>query len=339
MKRLSRSALAFFPVLLIFELTWKAPHGAAEWRNLLLSFGLGSAVGLSSAAYFYHYFGVANLIAHVGLASLKVASWTRVADLLISPLVGAFWFFPAIFLLPVLFVRRSNLACWSAAVLAVALAAYGASASTNLISAQAGATRYAAWFLAPLWGFLLVYRTTPMSRANRRSLWAVARGAILIMLLLQAPDALDRQLVRHKGRWRPTVFTRYLYKWTGYRDDAETLVEYVLDQELRSKRYFDGVYVWNITPDLSHWIVSKHAADRLIFCMWPGADCPGFVTVPTDNHPFTTGAFPEVGQQVLLDKAGLVSFANHPVLGPYVFIRARTNVPAFHANIPAHVRP
>lgn len=331
-------ALAFFPVLLIFQLTWSAPSSFKDWRTLVLSFGMGSMIGLSSVLYFYHYFGVGNLIESVGLASLDAASWKRTLDLLVSPLIGAFWFFPVLFLMPQVFVKRSSWMCWLATILSVGLAAYGSSASTNLISAQAGVTRYAAWFVAPLWGFLLLYRRWPESRRHQCVVLALSVPVVLIMLFMHAPEALDRQVVLHKGRWRPTNFTRHVYEWTGYQDDPETIVEYVLDHELRSKHYFDGVYVWNITPGLSHWIVSQHAAERLVFCMWPGNEVPDFTIIPKENSPFFTGTFPEVGEQVLLGKEGLMTFKAHPVLGPYLFIRVWDSVPAFHANIPAHVR-
>ncbi len=128
-----------------------------QWRSILsmaASYLAGILVALSSPAYYLYYFQTPNVIAHIGLASLKYASASRAMDIFFSPFIGAVFFFPALpLLLPACLTRRNWITA-SAILVSAFAAAWLASSTANLNAGQVGTTRYAVWLLAPLW-FLL----------------------------------------------------------------------------------------------------------------------------------------------------------------------------------------
>ena len=313
--------LLFFPLLLLH--TVAGPDRMA-CKHVLLAFGAGSLVGLLPIFYSLYCFQTWNIIQAVGLADFRHATLARAAHFFFSPLVGAIWIFPACFLFLPVSIRRSNAFFAAAALLSVFLAAWASSATANFNAGQVGALRYAVWALAPLWFVVFEGARWPLETRARKALFLAAIAVNVLMILTFKYGRLPRKDIRLvAGCRRATPPVAKLVRWLHYPDDIEVLVENIAGHEIPGARQFDAVYVWNLAPDRSLWILSRRAVERkfvLARPMEPGlrldARPPGSLSVEYEGGAAILRVHPEAG------------YAHHPVWGDYLLAWANRTLPA-----------
>ncbi|HRZ11272.1 MAG TPA: hypothetical protein P5567_02340 [Kiritimatiellia bacterium] len=313
--------LLFFPLLLARAIS--GPDRPA-WRKVIPAFGAGALIGLLPVFYSIYYFQDWNIIQAVGQAQPAYATLARAMHFFISPLVGAVWIFPACFLFLPVCIRRSNVVFAIAALLSVFLAAWASSATANFNAGQVGALRYAVWALAPLW--FLVFdgmRKSLDGRARKAQFLAAVLLNVLLILAFKY-ERLPRKDVRLvAGCRRATPPVAALVRRLHYPDDIEVLVENIVGRELPGPRQFDGVYVWNLAPDASLWIISRRAVERGLELSRPMASGlrlearpPGSLSVEYRDGVALLRVNAEAG------------YARHPVWGDYLFAWANRALPA-----------
>ena len=257
--------LFFFPVHLIAALPRQPgtlAHESTDWKPVpfaqlvsrLASYLPAVLLITLTLVWSKHRFGVFNVIAGLGLARLEYASWPRVADVFLSPLIGAVWFYPMCFLLLPALARRRQAELLATVVLTTGGATWLATATANFSSDQAGALRYTTWLLAPLWFVLLD------AAAEGRLRRAVFLVGVCVTLAVFG--------CYHSGRWwrgddhqlclRPAAA---LYRWLHYADDPEVLAESIMGRELPRSAAFHGAYLWNLGPRDTLWLISRRWAD------------------------------------------------------------------------------
>lgn len=306
------------------------------WK-LAASYMIGTVIGLSSSMYFFYYFGTPNVIAQIGLASLRYASVSRALDIFFSPLVGAFFFFPALLLLHPACVRRGNWINVLVSAACVFLAAWFASATSNLNSAQVGTVRYATWLLAPLWYTL--FRHIPARFSL--SLGGVAMGTALalstaMVFVFKYDRLLRKDIVPFGGAWRAQPEVAAMVRMLPYESDAEIVVENILGYELVHPTRFRDVYIWDLGADHYLWLFSERALMR----QHP------VVLQTTEPNAFRVRAKPT--QRVNCNMDGNIATLQvtdpppemriHPVLGKYLLLRSRGRITQILKNQLFHIR-
>lgn len=286
--------------------------------------------------YFRACFGVWNVISAVGLADLAHCSLRRALLLLFGPINGAAWFFPACFLLLPAVLRRANAAFFAAAAPAVLLAAWLASATGNLNSAQVGATRYAVWLVAPLMFLTLNGPWLPAGRrepARALAFLAALALAAFELACLRAGQLVDKRIERFGGAARGVPEVAALVRWIPYRDDAETLAETIRGAELAHRREFCHLYIWDLGGGESLLLLPRRALDRQPDFTWSWPDPPRFRAWPPND------LFRREPGGVRLDPARATNFLLHPSLGPYIHLRVARAVPPPRGVAPVIFRP
>jgi hypothetical protein len=234
--------------------------------RVLLPYGVAGILPGVVALVSYAAFDTWNLLSTLGQADLSYLSIRKVASVFVSPMIGCLWYFPAAAaaaLIALVCGRRRDVALFVFVVVCVAAVS---STTANISSAQLGAPRYSAWFLAPLY-------VLPFYAGVFRRRWSVfewGTGATVVVLSLgvwwwlgtyQNLNGDCVYLLSAPNRLRPQVAA--LYRWLHLHDDIEPIVESVRGQELRFPHDLRGIYVWNLGQSSSLWIVSKRAYQRL----------------------------------------------------------------------------
>ncbi|MCX6997729.1 MAG: hypothetical protein NTV49_11730 [Kiritimatiellaeota bacterium] len=250
---LSLAATQNLPILFFFPLHLLA---ALQRQHKTLDCGATGwpRVPLAQGARLLASYLPATLLVALGLARLEYASWPRVADVFLSPLIGAVWFYPMCFLLLPALARRQSAVLLAAIVLTTACATWLATATTNFSSDQVGALRYTTWLLAPLWFVLLDAATEGRPRR------AIFLAGVCVTLAVSG--------CYHSGRWgwgdenapRPRSAAA-LYRWLHYADDPEVLAERIMGRELPRPAAFNGAYLWKLGPRDTLWLISRRWAD------------------------------------------------------------------------------
>ena len=304
--------LLFFPLLLLRALSGS---GRPAWRQVLLAFGAGALIGLLPVFYARHYFEAWNIIQAVDQAKTSYATLARAFHFFFSPLVGAVWIFPTCFLFLPVSVRRSNAVFTAASLLSVFAAAWASSATANFNAGQVGALRYAVWALAPLWFLVFEATREPLDGRARKILFPAAVALNVLLILAFKYERLPRKDIRLvAGCRRATPPVAALVRGLHYPDDIEVLVENIVGHELPGPRQFNGVYVWNLAPDRSLWIVSRAAVERGLVLARPMA--PG---LRLDAHPSGSLDVEYDGATDILRIHPAAGWAHHPVWGDYLF--------------------
>jgi len=257
--------LCFFPVHLIAALPRRPPPLEREaaggqsvplslWASWLASYLPAGLLIALTLVWNKQQFGVFNVIAGLGLARLEYAAWSRVADVFLSPLIGAVWFYPLCFLLLPALARRRQAVLLAAVVLTTGGATWLATATANFNSDQVGALRYTTWLLAPLWFVLLDAAT---EGHLRRNVFLIGVGVTLAV-----------SSCYHSGRWwryddnlHCLQSASALYRWLHYADDPELLAESIMGRELLRPATFNGAYLWNLGPHTTLWLISRRWAE------------------------------------------------------------------------------
>ena len=262
---LAAAAIQNWPILFFFPLhlllAWqrrtagepRAPFRAYAVR-LVAGYLPAALAVLLALAWSRYFFGAWNLIAALGLARLDYATGSRMLDFFLSPLVGAFWFYAPCFVLAPALAGRRQAAWLVAAALVVVAAAWLATATANFNSDQAGALRYAAWLLAPLW--LVALRGAGAGRARRAPFVGAVAAALLISGFIHGAGRLDG--ASGTPRLRSAAI---LYRWLHYADDPEVLAENIMGREVPYPAAFNGAYLWNLGPRDTLWLISRRWAD------------------------------------------------------------------------------
>ncbi len=322
--------LAFFPLLVL-----RAPGQGVSWKRLAGPLAAGLAVGLSSTLYYRASVGVWNVIQAIGLADWRFASAGRTLDLFFSPLTGALWFYPACFLFLAACWRRGSRAFIAAALATVAAVFWVCSTTANFNAAQVGASRYAVWALAPLAFAVLNEGWLPARiRIDLRSLAFVLAAALSLALIawLGTGRLLQNRADGFEACQRARPETAALVRLTHYPDDAETLAENILGQEIRSGKVFDGVYLWNLGRGQSLWIVSKKALEATKLTGWRDDRVPAYRVSPPNE------LFEQKDDVVRLVRGSASDYLVHPVLGPYVRVFMRREIRGIRSDVPTYVR-
>ncbi|MBU1693880.1 MAG: hypothetical protein KJ726_07415 [Verrucomicrobia bacterium] len=313
--------LLFFPLHLLY--TASGPE-RIPWKQIMITYGLGALVGLLPVLYSLYYFGVWNLVRAVGLADIRYASLARAVHFFFSPMVGACWLFPVCFLFLPASVRRANAVFVAAALLSVFTAAWASSSTSNFNAGQVGALRYAVWVLAPLW-FIVFSGAADLRESRLRQ--ALFAGAVLlnvIMIVVFKYERLPRKDIRLVAACRrASPEMAAWYAWLRYPDDIEVLVENILGHELPGARQFDGVYIWNLNPRRSLWIISRRAVERGLMLSRPME--PGLCL---DARPPGSLAVNYKDGTAILRIHAEVGYARHPVWGDYLLAWANRALPA-----------
>ncbi len=331
----------FFPLHLADAWLYRRPQGWTAWFRFLVPYGIGSLLALSSLLYFYWHFGVLSVIQTIGLADLRYTSWMRCIDIFIHPMTGALWVFPACFLMVLSSIRKRSLWFVAVAFLSIASATWLACATDNFNSGQIGASRHAIWLLVPLWFMAMngEWQIQSFSKSWRGALF-VAGGVISLAIALHS----GLQHMPHKNIDKFSVVGRAvpaaaeLFRIFPYRGDPEILVENIVGRELHFRRgAFDGIYIWNIDEDLSLWVLSYRAVQRLTGFAWRQPVFPQSRVFPAQHTPFASTPMNLVYTLSSLDK---IRFSDHPVMGPYILLRvkARVSQDDIQTNVPLYIR-
>jgi len=327
----------FFLPHLYYRLTYPDRPVGKERGKIILSYLLGFLLVSISSFYFYAYFRQFNLVAAIGLASFEYASWHRALCILFSPMIGALWFFPAAFLfIPSLFKRESCLFILISLV-SCAGAAWMASATANLNSGQVGATRYAVWLIGPLW-FAILNRDWVIERlgVNLRSLlFVLAAGLSVTVILYFQTYWLPLKYIRpFRTSRRAIPETAAIYRWTGFRDDAEILVENIIKRDYPFRvRSFRLICVWNLGRDRSLWVIPERALGNLEYFVWEEKALPRYRVYPANED-----VFQESEEGIVLIPERVKRYIPHPVVGNYVLVRMKREVSGVESNVPVYIR-
>ncbi|MBP7828741.1 MAG: hypothetical protein KA248_02360 [Kiritimatiellae bacterium] len=312
--------LLFFPLLLLRA---RSGPGRPAWRPLIPAFGAGALIGLLPVFYASHYFEAWNIIQAVDQAKTSYATLARAFHFFFSPLVGAVWIFPACFLFLPLSIRCTNAVFAAAALVTVFLAAWASSATANFNAGQVGALRYAVWALAPLWCLVFEGARGPLAGRARKILFPAAVALNVLLILVFKYERLPRKDIRLvAGCRRATPPVAALVRVLHYPDDIEVLVENIVGHELPGRRQFEGVYVWNLAPDRSLWIVSRAAVERGLELARPMASGLRFDARPPGS---LTVEYREGVAALRIHAA--TGYASHPVWGDYLFAWSNRALP------------
>lgn len=259
--------LLFFPLHLLVALQRRWPLGWPALARLAVSYLPAILLVAGMLLWTRYYFGQFNLITGVGLARWSYASWAGVAAAFGGPLIGALWYYPLCFLLLPAVIGRRALLTLFVALLAVLGATWLATMTANFNSDQVGAWRYTAWLLAPLWCLLL--------EPARPVRWKILLPVLVISLMITGwhhRGGLTRNQSRQE--WQQQQAAAVLYRCLHMSDDPEVLAERIMQREIPVPSAFDGVYIWNLGPSESVWLVSRrwaHVNPALLEKIAPGA--------------------------------------------------------------------
>ncbi|HBA85934.1 MAG TPA: hypothetical protein DCZ95_17765 [Verrucomicrobia bacterium] len=324
----------FFLPLAILVATQRRPASKAEWLRWSLAFGGGVSFGLLPLLYFQHYFGVTSLISALGLADLRFASASKVFDMFFSPLVGAFWSFPVCFLFIPSAWRKKNVLFLLSAVAAMLAGAFLASSTSNFMSGQVWAIRYMVWLLGPLWFFCLDGEGLP-SKADglaRQALFVLGVLVNIAMINIFGMSIFwDETECLISKNWRTTPAVAAVERTLRYREDPEALAESILHRELPRPSHFDGLYVWNLGPHSSLWLISKRALESGGRFAWLRETVPVYRAWPRDNLVF-------VGTNQMLRLNPALHYEPHALLGDYAIVFVDDALIDYRSEIPVQVR-
>ncbi|MFH0793729.1 MAG: hypothetical protein V2A74_06820, partial [bacterium] len=327
--------LVFFPLHFIYRLSAARPDSRKGWAMMLSSYLLALLIAASAPLYFKHYFGAYNVITAVGYASFKYVSLGRTVDMFLHPMIGAIWFYPALFCFIPAAIGRKNALFIGGALVSAFCAAYLSTAGTNFNGGQVGSLRYTVWILAPLFFFLTRPENFRAVSGNRIRLLLFAAGVLLTLLdirLFKTGTFLGKEDRGFGPGERATDETARLFRYTHYRGDIEVLAENILGNEIGVPEDFNSIYIWNIKRGWSLWVVSQRALSQLQTFSFDSPDIPEFTSYPA-NEPFVW----ENGK-VVLKAERIRNFQTQPVLGNYVLLRVHTRVKTINSNVKVFVR-
>ena len=304
---------------------------------LIAAYGTGVLVALSSSAYYAYYFLTPNVIAHVGLASLKFASISRATDIFFSPFVGAVFFFPMLLLvIPACFSRKNSVTIL-AALVSVFAAAWLASATSNLNAGQIGTVRYAVWLIAPLWYCLFLYLPEYFSLTRRGwALNATLGLSVLLILYMGTYELFRKDIRRFGGSWRAQPEVAALLRVLPYNDDAEIVAENIMGEELHRPSQFQTVYMWDLGRDKCLWILSEHAILKKLPVLFQADNPEQMSFKASPRQPVGVTWEGKTARIALPDTP--VRMHRHPVLGNYLILRSKGRITRILKNQPFHIR-
>jgi len=326
---LGLAATQNLPILLFFPVhAYWLYRGDRQCRGVLLRgfivYGAAGLLVFGSMLYFRYWFGVWNVIEAVGLASLSNSSWARVFSMLFSPLTGALWFFPAAFLFSTACLRRENLWLIMGMWLSILAAAWLAGSTANFNAGQIGAARYAVWLFAPLTfvalnGSWLVHRLTERWRGAAYLGAAILNVAIICYFGTYA--LVEKDIKPFGGAWRARPETARLLRVLPFHDDAETVIENIVGEEVRSPAHYNKVFIWDLGKGCSLWIIPERALRETRWIRWKTQELPLYASYPPND------LFVVEGEEAVLYPATVTNFARHPIIGRYIELRVKSNVP------------
>ncbi len=329
--------LFFFPALGLWTARSAAEARGGAPRLVPAAYALGLFLAAIPLLHAKHFFGVWSPLAATGQARLAYASLARTADIFLHPMIGAVWFFPAVFFFIPAWWRRRRAAATAAVLAGMAAAAWLSGATVNLNAAQIGATRYAVWLATPLAFFLLETDWEAVLRRRAgRLLFAGGLAAVLLTIAFFRTEMLPlRDSVHLVNTQRANSRTAMIYRllpW--YTGDIEVLAENLTHAEFLIPRHFDGVYIWNLGRGESLWVVSRRAVTRGRGLFWEtGGAAPAWRAYPPARVfvPFAGG--------LRLDRAAVTRYLRHPVLGDYLVVRAEAEARRVVSRAPVFIHP
>ncbi len=326
---LGLAAAQNIPIILFFPaLLWILRRNGCSVRGMLLPCFTALLFPFVSLFYFKWHFGVWSLYTALQTASLNYTTPGRVVGAFFSPLYGALWYFPLLFLLLPSRFSRNNWTELTLLILSVVAVAALSVSTANLSSAQVGALRYASWFAAPLFPALLHYET------KTRSLEAAGvLASLLIILYFHTYELAYGGFTRFSSAASRPEAAR-LYEITHYQDDAEVIAEFVRKKEFLAPLQFDGVYIWNLGPRSSMWLVSKRAVKNLRFLKLDRAQDPGYSVSPAQKK---RKIFSEFENSLYLVPNRVRRYHDHPVLGGYIYIWFERATMDVTSSEPVHI--
>jgi hypothetical protein len=327
-------AVFFFLPLAVLVLTQRRPANKSEWIKWGAAFAVGGWISLLPLLYFKYYFGVASLISSTGLADLRFASASKVFDMFFSPLIGAFWAFPVCFLFLSAVLRKQNLFFLCAALVAMIAGAFLSSSTANFMSGQICAARYMVWLLAPLWFMCFNSDGLPSKEDGpvRYILFSLGIAANVAMIFLFGMGVFwDETKCLLSKNWRTFPTVAQLERALRYDEDPEVLAETIMHRELLSTAHFNGLYVWNLGPDASVWLVSKRALESKDRFVWIKKHIPAYRAIPKGNELFVSD-----GKGLWLNPS--LQYRSHPLLGDYVLAFVDEPLGNYKSEIPVYVR-
>ncbi len=139
------------PLLLLMLLPmkdmWFSRHYSI-WQKALIP-SIACIIGFLPLAFFYHHFGVTNLIVHIGSASARFITPTRIFDFFMDLNQGVVAGFPLMMALFPFFIwqqiRKKEILLSALLILVLLGVAATASMTINWNMGQAGISRYAVW--------------------------------------------------------------------------------------------------------------------------------------------------------------------------------------------------
>ena len=295
----------FFPLLAFLSLQW----WQHDWWQALFYNVLGVLLASASLVYFQYYFGTPSLYDDLGFANFSYASAGRVYTLLFGPLVGAVWFFPAIFAFLPSYLNRKNILLFLLVIVSVVATTWLASSTSNLRSAQIGATRYSVWLMAPF-HFLLISYSSLISTRKKASIL----GATLFLLVVLGWGVWRFPIKNVNNLFYQAPAAKYIYKVFPIIEDIEVISEIILQREIPSSDYFTDLYIWNLGKNSSLWIVPSKVINGSGRIWWLTNGIPPNYSSPV-SKPFRVK-----GPAVTLNRKGIPGYNYHPVLGSYLTI-------------------
>lgn len=255
--------ILFFPLHLWFVLREENAVTVAGFRRVVLFYCVGAALPVGLLLYNQFFFGTWNLIAALGQASYHYVTFRKVLSVLLSPEIGVFWYLPASWLAIVIGFARNRSLLVSAITISVLAVAALSSSISSINSGQLSASRYAIWFLAPLYVLPFIAAGPSSRNVWARLLWGAVSASLIaigvIWIHLGTYRFLFGDVFQFYSTQRATPEVAALYRLTHFNDDPEPLVENLTTRELTHPHHFAKLYVWNLGGGESLWIITQRA--------------------------------------------------------------------------------
>lgn len=320
----------FFPIHLLFFYR-KNRSDCLSWKIYCVYF-ISILFPVGNLMYWKYYFGVWSIYDLLGAASLSYITVAKVSALFFSPMIGAVYFYPFLFfLLPSRMNKENFFVLLSLLISIISVAALSAS-TNNLFSAQIGAVRYAAWFLAPLVWVMLNDDWMPIQAKQERSEYAGVCVSLAIILIFHTQNLLYGDFYRFVPWVSNNREVRELYRLTHYEDDPEVLAENISHEDLHVPYNFKGVYILKLGDHTSLWLVSKRALEKMSYFRFASESIISVSASPMQN--VITCEHRECSMQ----RSKFINFYHHPVFGHYAYLWINGDFDSIETDAPYYLR-
>lgn len=334
----------FFPLHLLVHLQSPSridnhPSRPSRLRRLSRKewciYGAASALVVTPILESLLFFETANLFSLTGNASLALISWDRLVTILLSPSIGALWFFPTAWIFLVAILTRENALRTAATLLSVLAVAALSTSTSNIASAQVGAVRYAAWFFAPLYPLTISALFSRNTWFRRRLYLLTSVAWVVIVAWVGADELLRGREARFRMGARLGQEVAAFHTQFQPGEDIEVLAENLRNRELHVPHEFSGTYIWNINEELSLWTISARAFKglfKITFVPFTKIE-PGVrsaVSISYENERISVRPASEEIRRSHVKR--------HPVFGEYYQFYLPTHIQQLRSSGPVTVR-